>query len=266
MTTSVNSFQAFEPNEKGTINTEHVQYLKSLRESTSVLPSGKTEKPFEFLDSLNEITPTEKEMQLPLMKAFLRDVTGEDDPKHKSMVPQPCVHAKPLYIVFNVRRHLSFYFRERIMEYVFGFVIFFDAKYDFIRANSHVWLRHKNNPEEWMDPNPLIDAAEPSGMQMYVECPSLFTNTERSRIMTPQVGERFILGAITNKDIINPILADRYGVKIINHFACIAAKDLRLVVHRGSLENMGNIVQYPGKGFFKKHIKDESSSPSSCKI
>lgn len=252
MSTSTETLHALEAGSSTIVNREKVEYLRSIRESMTTLPSGKTEKPFELLDSLDEITPTLEQMELPEMKAFLKMVTGDDSPTYKLMVPQPSIHSKPLYIVFNVRRHLEFYFRKKIMDYVFGFVIFYDAKLNFIRANSHVWLRHKHNRDEWMDPNPLVDTDEPSGMQMYVECPSLFTNTERARIMSPQVGETFILGAITNKDLINPALADRYGVKVINHFACIPAKKLRLVVYRGGFGENGNIVQYPGKGFFKR--------------
>jgi hypothetical protein len=213
---------------------EEADYIQHLRE----LSKGECESGahmFAMIDQVAELTPTEEELQLPHVQEFLRLLTDGADLVYQYVTPTPYALCQHDNCVRNVNNYIEHYNRAQYLERVFGFIIFYDAKFKFIRANAHMWLRPKSSlrahhgvPEKWIDPSPLLDHLERGGNQLLLESPSLFTNLERMRIARPLPEERFRFGNIVNMPMVEEKWSKMYSIQVVNHYIGLKGSELRL--------------------------------------
>lgn len=184
---------------------------------------------FDMLRSLRELTPSRAELKEPYVREFMDGlINAKDDRYGHWAVPNPEYSAHVKHPIANV---IAVHPRPDIKDkykFMFGFLIFVDPEYKFVRANAHVWLANKNDPKDILDPSPLTDPTEPTKNQYYLASTRLFTVAERLKALLKP--DEYSLGAITNKAIIPECLLRQLHVKISNESIGITADQHRLIL------------------------------------
>lgn len=148
---------------------------------------------FDFLDELQEVTPTPEDYADERTKAFMKLLRPTEA---RYVVPTPMRFSHALCSPLNVVDFLALHDTEDFYEPVFGFILYVDMAKGFFRANGHIWVCNKRTGD-WFDPTPSSDPMDERLLLLRSEV----YLTPRERELVLEHPTAFSLGAIISHDL-----------------------------------------------------------------
>lgn len=147
-------------------------------------------------------TPTKKDyLKCKPLRQFLGVLGSKKD---RAKFVTPTVDKKGFYAVrsctTNVAQYISLH-RETEFEHVFGFIVYMNSGGEYIEALGHVWLRLKNNVDEWIDPTPL-ESNEHEPKRLLISCSKYLNPRERKLIINNPGGQHLPSMLNTNSRVL----------------------------------------------------------------